>query len=248
MRRPQFQDKRVRQAMCMLFDRDLVIDEVWYGYGTKITSSVYHKMPEYNTDIEPWPFDPERAKQLLEEAGWIDRDGDGVREKDGMKFTFELSYGSGVPEYDQLGAVYQEELRRAGIRVTLNPIEWATFQQRVHERRFDACMLAWLTVPMPDPYQLWHSSQATDGSNYPGFIHPEADRILEQARKEFDHDKRIEMYHRFQEILHEEQPYLFLYARPGLVALDKRFQGVTVHKAGIDPLEWWVPVAMQRYQ
>lgn len=248
MRKPQFSDERVRQALCMLFDRDLIIQEVWYGYGTKIISSIYPKQPEYNHDIKPWPFDPDRAKQLLDEAGWVDTNGDGIRDKDGQKFEFELSYATEVDEYNQLGAVYQEELRRAGIRMSLNPIEWATFSQRVHERQFDACMLAWLTTLMPDPYQLWHSSQAESGSNYPGFKNAEADKILEDARTEFDHEKRIQMYHRFQEILHEEQPYLFLYSRPALAALDKRFHGVVIHKDGIDPEEWWVPTAMQRYK
>lgn len=246
-RKPQFDDKRVRQALCMLFDRKLVVDEVWYGYGTVLSGSIFHKAPEYNNDIEPWPFDPERAKELLAEAGWVDRDQDGVRERNGVKFEFELTYSAGVPEYDQLGAVYQEELRRAGIKMDLNPMEWATFQERVHERTFDACMLAWLTTLMPDPYQLWHSSQAEKGSNYPGWKNDEVDEILETARTEFDHEKRIAMYHRFHELQHEEQPYIFLYARPGLIALDKRFQGVELYPAGLDPLEWWVPKSMQRY-
>lgn len=247
-RKPQFADKRVRQALCMLFNRPLIIKEVWSGYGEVAVSDIYPKSPDHNPELQPWPFDPERAKQLLDEAGWKDTDGDGVRDKDGVKFEFELSYGSSVPEYDQLGAVFQDELRRAGIRVALNPAEWATFQQRVHERKFDACMLAWLAVPYYDGYQLWHSTQAADGSNYPGFVNEEADRIMEEARVTFDAEKRRALNHRLEEILHEEQPYLFLYHRPGLIALDKRFEGVVVHTAGIDPLEWWVPVAMQRYK
>lgn len=246
MRKPQFSDKRVRQALTMLFDRQLIIDEVWGGLGTIITGDAYHKMPEYNSDIEPWPFDPERAKKLLAEAGWIDRDRDGVREKNGVPFVFELAFSANVAEYDQLGTVYQEELKRAGIKVNLNPLEWASFQERLHKRTFDASMLAWLTTSQHDPYQLWHSSQAKAGSNYPGFVNAEADALIEKARLEFDRDKRIKLYHRFQEILHEEQPYIFLYARPGLIAVDKRFQ-VTSHTAGIDPMEWWVPKTMQMY-
>ena len=248
MRKPQFEDKRVRRALCMLFDRQLIIDEVWYGYGTVLSGSIYHKAPEYNQDVKPWPFDPERAKQLLTEAGWVDTDRDGIRDKNGVKFEFELTYGSGIPEYNQLGAVYQEELQRAGIKMVLNPMEWATFQERVHKRTFDACMLAWLTTLMPDPYQLWHSSQAESGSNYPGWKNEEVDRILDEARTEFDHEKRIAMYHRFHELQHEDQPYIFLYARPGLMALDKRFQGVELYPAGLDPLEWWVPQSMQRHK
>ena len=248
MRKPQFSDKRVRQALCMLFDRQEVIDEVWMGYGEVAVSDIYYKAPDHDTSLKPWPFDPERAKQLLDEAGWNDTNGDGVRDKDGAPLEFELSYASSVPEYDQLGAVFQDELRRAGVRVTLGPLEWATFQQRVHERKFDACMLAWLSPPMYDGYQLWHSTQAKDGSNYPGLESPEVDAILEEVRITFDDEKRYALNHKLEAILHEEQPYIFLYHRPGLIALDSRFKGVVIHTAGIDPLEWWVPANVQRYK
>lgn len=248
MRKPQFADKRVRQALCMLFDRESVIKNIWKGYGKVAVSDIYYKAPDHNPNLKPWPFDPNRAKQLLDEAGWKDTNGDGIRDKDGQNLEFELSYGSSVSEYNQLGAVYQDELRRAGIRMTLGPLEWATFQQRVHERKFDACMLAWLSPPLYDGYQLWHSSQAADGSNYPGFVNAEADALLEEVRITFDNEARYALNHKFEAILHEEQPYLFLYHRPGLIALDSRFKGVHIYTAGIDPLEWWVPVAAQRYK
>ena len=76
---------------------------------------------------------------------------------------------------------------------------------------------------------------------------PEIYKIMEDARLEFDDAKRKILNDRLQEILHEEQPYIFLYHRPGLVALDARFRGVTQHVMGVDPREWWVPVALQRY-
>ncbi len=246
-RKPMFQDKRVRQALTMLFDRQLIIDTIWGGLGTVITGPSYHKAPEYNQAVEAWPFDPKAAAKLLDEAGWIDTDKDGVRDKNGVPFSFELGYGSGIQEYDQLGTVYQEELKRAGIEVKLNPLEWATFSERIHNRKFDACMLAWLNGLSTDPYQLWHSSQAESGSNYPGLKNDEVDQILDDARLEFDRDVRIKMYHRMHEILHEEQPYIFLYARPGMTAIDKRVQGIKLYPAGLDPLEWWVPKSMQMY-
>ena len=247
-RRPQFEDKRVRRAMTMLLDRQLVLDEIYYGLGDLISGDTAPDIPEYNQNVKPLPFDPDAAKKLLDEAGWIDSNKDGIREKDGVDFTFELNFAANVPEYDLMTTIYQEELTRAGIKMTPRPLEWATFQERIHGREYDAGMLAWLTVPLPDPYQLFHSSQAETGSNYPGFVNEEADQIMETMRGEFDHSKRIELYHRFHEILNEEQPYTFTFARTGLVALDKRFHNVKVYKPGLDPLEWWVPLAMQRYK
>ena len=248
MRKPQFEDKRVRTALTMLLDRQLILDEIYHGLGELISGDTAPDLPEYNQNVKPWPFDPEAAKKLLDEAGWIDTNSDGIREKDGADLTFELNFAANVPEYDQMTTIYQEELTRAGIKMTPRPLEWATFQERVHRHDFDACMLAWLTTPLPDPYQLFHSTQAENGSNYPGLIHAEADQIMDAMRLEFEQDKRVVLYHRFHEILHEEQPYTFLFARNGLIAVDKRFQNVKVYKPGLDPLEWWVPTAMQRYK
>jgi peptide/nickel transport system substrate-binding protein len=247
-RKPQFADKRVRNALCMLFDRDLIIETVWEGLATKISGPLFHRAPEYNQDVKPLGFDPEGAIKLLEEAGWVDNDRDGIREKDGVKLEFELGFATGVQEYERLGTVYQEELKRAGINMLLAPLEFATFIERLNNRNFDACMLAWLTPIAQDPYQLWHSTQAEKGSNYPGLKIAEVDEILETAREELDRDARIKKYHRLHEILHEEQPYLFLYARPGLWAFDKRFSGIVEHNSGMDPLDWWVAKSVQKYQ
>ena len=248
MRKPQFEDPRVRKALCMLFDRELIIETVWGGLGTVITGSVYHKAPEYNQETQPFPFDPIQAAKLLDEAGWKDTDGDGIRDKNGVKFEFELGFASSVQEYERLGTVYQEELKRAGIDMRLGPLEWATFSERVHNRNFDACMLSWLTPIMQDPYPLWHSSQAEQGVNYPGLKNDEVDETLDAIRLEFDREKRIKLYHKVQDLVHEEQPSLFLYARPGLLAFDKRIHGTVEHIGGFDPRDWWVPAHLQKYQ
>lgn len=245
MRKPQFEDARVRKALCMLFDRQLVIDAVWGGLGTVISGPFAHTSVNYNQDVKPLPFDPAAAAALLDEAGWVDTDRDGIRDKDGVPFRFELLYANVVPEYDRLGTVYQEELRRVGINMQLGPMEWSTMQERIQNRTFDACMLAWLNSLISDPYQLWHSSQSEAGSNYPGFKNEEVDRLIEEARLEFDEDERVSMYQRIHEIIAEEQPYLFLYARPGLTAVDKRIQGITIYPLGLDPIEWYIPQSLQ---
>jgi peptide/nickel transport system substrate-binding protein len=94
---------------------------------------------------------------------------------------------------------------------------------------------------------VWHSSQAEKGSNFVGFVNAEADRIMDDARLEFDEQKRFATYHRFHAILHEEQPYTFLFCIQSLEALDRRFQNVKVYKFGLDSREWWVPANLQRY-
>ena len=249
MRVPQFESSTVRRALTMLLDRELILEEIYYGLGRVTTGNFFIDEPEYDKDIQPWPFDPSQAKLLLDEAGWSDTDGDGIRDKDGIPFKFELLMTNATPEGEAIATVFQEELKRAGIEMTIRQLEWATFLQSVKEQKFDASMLGWSLAPYPDPYQLWHSSQAVkNGSNAVGFVNDEADRIVEQARLEFDHAKRIAMYHRFHEIIHEEQPYTFLFCRQLLVTVQKRFQNTIVYPYGLDALEWWVPSDLQRYK
>ncbi|MDY0031226.1 MAG: peptide-binding protein [FCB group bacterium] len=247
-RRPQFSDKRVRRALTMLLNREDIRDKIFHGLAIIVTGNAFVDSPEYNKNIQPWPYDPEQAKKLLSEAGWVDTDGDGVRDKDGTAFRFELIIKNDSPEAEQIGTIFQNELKRAGIEMSLRPLEWATFLQQVDARKYDACILAWSMPPDFDPYQVWHSSMAEGtGSNFVGFNNAEADQIMETARQTFDRDERITLYHRFHEILHEEQPYTFLFCSKSLLAVDKRFHGIVMYPFGPDSREWWVPRELQRY-
>ncbi|HOE66354.1 MAG TPA: peptide-binding protein [Candidatus Hydrogenedentes bacterium] len=248
LRKPLFEDKMVRRALTMLLDRETILQTVFRGLGVVVSGNFYVNGPEYDPSLNPWPFDPAHAKTILAQAGWADTNNDGVLDKNSAPFAFELLFPSGIPEYEQLATVYQEELKKAGISMTIRPLEWATFVDSVHNQRFDACMMGWQLGIDPDPYQIWHSSQAEKGSNYIGFVNDEADKIIEDARKEFDRDKRVAMYRRIHQIQHEEQPYTFLFCTKWLMVLDKRFHGVTMYPLGADTREWWVPVALQRYK
>lgn len=248
LRQPQFSDPLVRRALTMLLDRKTILETIYHGLGQMVSGNFFIDGPEYNKSIEPWPFDPEQAKQLLTQQGWVDGDNDGVREKDGVKFEFELMIRGGHPEGEAIATEFQNQLKQAGIGMTIRQLEWSAFIELVDARRFDAVILGWSgPIIESDPYQVWHSSQAEKGSNFVGFVNAEADQIMDQARLEFDEAKRYEMYHRFHAILHEEQPYTFLFCNAALVTVDKRFENVKVHPGGLDSREWFVPAGAQRY-
>lgn len=247
MRRPHFSDPRVRTAMTMLLDRETILERILFGLGTVVTGTFYVNSPEYNKNITAHPYDPQEALKLLREAGWEDRDGSGILQKDGMPFSFEFLIPSGSKFGEQIATILQENLRQVGIRMTIRKLEWAVFVQRIQEANFDACTMGWSLGWVSDPFQLWHSSQAEGGSNFVGFSNAEADAIIEKARQEFDDEKRFELYHRFHEILHEEQPYTFLFTTKALVAVSRRFENVNVYPMGLVPREWWVPLEHQKY-
>ena len=247
-KRPFFADKRVRTALTHLVNRELILDKVMYGLGAIVTNPFYINSPEYDKSIEPIPYDPAAARKLLEEAGWVDHDNDGIRDKDGVKFSFEFLIPGGSETGEKIATILKEELDGIGIDMTIRKTEWAVFTTRLNERNFDAVTLAWSMGIESDPYQIWSSTQAEAGSNFIGFKNAEVDRLIETARKEFDRDKRIELYRQFSEIIHEEQPYTFLFCRKATVAVNKRFENVTVYPLGIEPTEWYVPLPLQKYK
>jgi peptide/nickel transport system substrate-binding protein len=250
LRKPQLSDRRVRTALTMLMNREAVRDDIYKGFATIMTTGFMPGAPEFNDKIQPLPFDPARAVAMLDETGWKDSDGDGLRDREGVPFRFEVLTVNQNPLGEQILTLYKEELARTGIELVIRPLEWASLLDRVDKRDFDAVLMGWQMTPDPDPYQIWHSSQADKGSNYIGFVNAEADQLIDNARVSFDREERIRLYHRFQEIIHEEQPYLFLLAPKALIAVNKRIEGVRIYPFGLLDREWrdwFVPKAMQRY-
>jgi len=247
MRNPVLKEKTIRHALTLLLNREQVIKRLYYGMAEPIDSPFMPGTPEYHSELKHWTYNPEQAKQLLDEAGWTDHNSDGIRDKDGKDLAFEIMTTNSNPIAEKILTVYQEDLKRAGINMQIRQMEWASLLERVDSRNFDAVLMGWQMPPDPDPYQVWHSSQAEKGSNFVGFIDAEADRLIEQARVSFDHQERIQLYRRFQEIVNEEQPYTFLMAPKAIVAVDKRVHGIRVYPFGMYEREWFVPKDLQRY-
>jgi peptide/nickel transport system substrate-binding protein len=244
-----FKDRLVRLAMTHMIDREKIINHLLKGNGALITGPFYIKGPQNDPDVEGWPYDLKRAAELLEEAGWVDSDGDGLRDKDGVVFRFKFMYSSAYALYERLAKMLKDEAAKIGIEVIADPMEWSVVIDRVNNRKFEAMVMGWGGDILEDPYQLWHSSQIGNrGSNYVGFNNPQADAIIEQARRTLDDEERNELYYRFHRLIHFEQPYTFLFARPTFRLVDKRFRNTVVHKLGFKYLEWYVPKNEQRYK
>lgn len=248
--RPYFKDKRVRQALTMLVDRDQIIQSIAFGLGKPAASAFYFDSPDLNTNIKPLPYDPKRAAELLDEAGWTDHDGDGIRDKDGKPFRFELLGSSSSSLTAQLIPVLKESFKKAGIDMIERRIEFTVFTNNMRDHKFDATLSGWGGDLTLDPYQIWHSNSiANRGSNFISFRNAQSDQLIERARVEFDPEKRKELYWKWQELIHDEQPYTFLYYYVQPSAYQKRFQNVHFMpvRPGYDLTEWFVPKSMQKY-
>ena len=129
-----------------------------------------------------------------------------------------------------------------GIDMQVRLYEWSVFTVKLDNRDFDCVMLAWGGGGVEeDPFQIWDSKSIADrGSNFIAFRNAEADRLIETARMTLDREKRNALYRQFARLLHEEQPYTFMFDRQSLRMVSKRLHGATVHKMGMFPTDWWV--------
>ncbi len=246
--RPFFADQKVRLAMTHLVDRNAIVDHLLKGNGAVVSGPFYIHSGQNSPDVELWPFDVERAKELLDEAGWVDSDGDGIRDKLGVKFSFKYSYATGKLVYEQLAKMLKDTAAKVGIEITPDPYEWSIFIERITDGKFDAITVGWGGTVESDPYQIFHSSQIADrGSNRTHYNSPVADELMDKARRTIDEGKRYKLYRKLHEVFHQDQPYTFLYTRPTFMFLSNRFENVIIHKLGTDPFEWYVPRDKQRY-
>lgn len=239
-KRPFFADRRVRLALAELFDQDSFNENLAYGLELRTACVFFEASDACDPDIKPVAYDPEHARALLAEAGWADHDGDGILDKDGVKFSFRLSLPPNNEKLNDMAAVLAEAYRKAGIDMQFRAEEWTVLIKRLRDHDFDAATLVWgLPDVEGDPYQVWHSSQAKGGSNWVSFDDPQADALIEQGRREFDPAKRTQLWRALGRELHAQQPYLMLTVRPELEAVRKDFRGVKPSLTYYDFARWW---------
>ncbi len=247
---PFFRDKRVRQAIAHAADKKALIDGVLLGLGQEATGPYKPGTWAFNPGVKKYPHDPGRAKALLADAGWKEKDG--VLVKDGQPFEFTVLTNAGNDARAKTAAILQQNLAEVGIRMKIRTVEWAAFiNEFIDKRKFDAVILGWNITPDPDQFDIWHSSKTGPKElNHVGFANPEVDRLLDEGRSTFDLEKRKNAYFRIQEILAEEQPYVFLYVPEALPVVNIRFRGIVPAPAGItyNFIKWYVPAVLQKHK
>lgn len=245
-----FADKRVRQAMTMLIDRQRIIRDIMRGYATLVTGPFNPMSPQTDLTIKPLPFDPEQAQRLLAEAGFK-RENNALFGPDGKQFTFELMYPASSSTGKRMATFLIDAMAQAGIVVRPAATEWTVLLQRTKERDLDALLAGWGGGAVEDDPQQIFSSTAIQGvgDNYVQYSNPRLDDAIDRARRTTNESERMKIWHEVHRILHEDQPYTFLYADEELDIVDKRFKGVEPTKFGIikQKNEWYVPRLMQKY-
>lgn len=247
LNRPVFRDRDFRLALAHATPLNQIIETVFHGLAIPVSGPFLPGSSAADDSIKPIPFDPEKAKSLLEEAGWRDTDGDGVRDKvvDGSPIpaSFDLMIYSDSPSFRAIAEMVQEEYRKIGVRVQITPAEWALFLEKLNSKEFDAAMLGWATGwSKTDPYQLWHGSLADvpSSSNHVGYRNPEVDKLIEQLRVTMDDAEQNKLYHQIHRLIFDDQPYTFLFSEKATAGYDTRIENVKFYRLRpcIDTREW----------
>jgi peptide/nickel transport system substrate-binding protein len=237
-----FHDPKVRLAMTHLIDREKMIRDIWKGVGVVCKGFANPGTPADDPNAKPWPYDPVKARQLLKEAGWEDRDGNRVLEdKDGNEFVFELTSFGGGEIAERLATFVKDSCAAAGIRCNIRQMDWSVGDPVRNQRDFDAMFMAWgANAPESDPKQIFHSSSIQNqGDNFGQWNNPDADKAIDAARQELDYEKRGLLWRQFEKVMHEDQPYTWIRVAPYLRFVKGDIRNVHTYPKGLEYAEYF---------
>lgn len=254
-RKPMFEDVRVRRALTMAIDRRSIVDGILYGYGEVGNSTVppifWQYDPEAGRDLT---YDPERARELLAEAGWRDRDGDGVIENEqGLPFRFTLKTKQGDQIRIDIAAKVQADLRKVGVEMAPRVVEWSTLLSQINNPRnrdFDAVIIGWVAEFRIDDTDLFHCDKRDDPFQWVGYCDPETDQMLDTLPTIVDRAAARPVWTRYQQKIAHDQPYTIVYSQERIEGVHERLRNVDPDARGdwVGVDEWWLLPNLRRNQ
>lgn len=250
---PLFADPRVRRALGMCVNLKSVVNDLYHGTARAMSGPFTPDEYAFNPEVPVLAYDPQGALRLLNSIGWLDTNRDGVLDRGGKPFRFELSVFAGNQIALPFAQLLQADLKRIGVDMAIAPIEPASLIERVLHGNYDATFMAWNLDADPDNSAEFHSREIIpNGQNFVYYASPEADRLLDTARRELDFNKRMKLYQQLHAVLAADQPYTWTVQVSSKWALNKRVHGVRESKGyGFDrwypgPLDWWIPASERR--
>lgn len=237
-----FQDVATRRALFYAVDRQSLVDNIYLGYaevaqGSQPRISIAYAPDRITTN---YTFDPEKAKSLLAEAGWVDSDGDGIVEKDGQPLSFEVMYASGSPTTDSVVAAMQEMWLNVGAQMTPNPVDFGQVLVPALTDTFDfqVCLLGFNWDPTADQSPMYSTSSYRAGFNAMKYSNPQVDELFTDASKELDEPKRIDLLVEAANIVNEDLPNCVMWFRRDQTAFNARLHNFNPNGYG---LLWSIP-------
>jgi peptide/nickel transport system substrate-binding protein len=234
---PLFGDRRVRQALTYAIDRRSIIREKLGAYGEPAVtdfSPIFRWAT--NKGLVPYPYDPDKARQLLRSAGWTDSNGDGILDRGGKDFEFTLYYNVGNKRREYVATVVQENLKRVGIKVNIQGVENTVLFQNIDQKRYDAFIVGFSIGLAIDPSDRW--GEVTSTFNTVGFSNTRVGELLKLGLHVANEREAGPFWMEIQSIIHQEQPVTFLYWVKDIVGVNRRLKATNVNTLGVTDDIW----------
>ena len=227
-----FGKKEVRIALTHAINRKEILEEYLYNYGELAATPISPIFNTYiNSDIEQYNYDPEKARNILTKEGWHDTNNNGVIDKNGVEFEFTLNIPGGNPLRSYASTIIKNNLSAVGIKIKVETLEMGTLIDKLNSKSMDAWMAAWY-IPIPIELKVfWYSDLQYSPLNFASYQNKKADKIMDELTKNSTMDKKKELYFKFQEILHEDEPVTFMYWKSNIVGINENLRNT-----GIGPL------------
>jgi peptide/nickel transport system substrate-binding protein len=244
-KREGLNDARVRRAITLSLNRGEMLAVLRKGYGTIAVSPIPPFHWAFDRSLAMLPFDTVTAKRLLGQAGWVDRNRDGVRENAaGKRLEFELKVTANNQFNRDIGEMIRAQLERVGIKINIRPVDFSTMIQDITspERNYDGAYLQMSTDLVLNFHDAFHSSTVNDPFHATAYTNPEVDRILDEVMKTKDRKRALALWSRFQRIMRDDQPVTITWWSPDLIIVRERLQGVQmdVRSALLTLPRWYV--------
>ncbi len=240
---PQLAEKEVRQAMMYALDRQRIIDDLWNGAAQISHSNLTPASPYHRADLKRYEYDPEKAKAMLDAAGWVVGD-DGIREKDGMKLSFTCTTITGDQARRPIAELAQQLFKEVGIDMQLAEAPVASILQGMREGTMDCSLFNWTygSAVEPDPFSTLHSE---GGNNFAQYRNPRMDELIEEGLKRVKFEDRKPIYDEIQEIFVEDVPVLYLQFDEWMNVFNSRIKGLPENPKNGSAIyqqayKWWI--------
>lgn len=244
MSSPVFESRKTRQAMAYLTHYDHMISDVMNGYGQRTTGPVFPIFENYYNDtLTPYAFDPDKAGQLLRADGWKDDNGDGLLEKERngktIDFEFDFILNKGQQEREAIALILQDELRHQGIKMNIESLDWGVVVLKMQSHDFDMMYISLGGDPAPEDFtQLWSTASRQGGYNFVNFGNARTDSLIGLINQTLDDNQRAHLVRQFQELIHHQVPYIYLWNPTNRMAIHNRFKNTNI--SAVRP-GYWVP-------
>ena len=230
-----FNDLLVRKAMALLTPYEQINKTLYENHNKRVVCPISPNKLDFNTDLKPVEYNVEKAKELLKQAGWADTDNDQILDKliDGkkIKFEFSINFLSGSKVWEDLAKQLAESMSKANIYAMLNPLDYNGFFSSITGHEFDMSIGAWQSSATPEDFsQLWSSASWTNnGLNFTGFGTTQSDALIDSINVSIDENKRVALSKRFQKLVYDEQPYIFLFTQTRRIIANKRWDNLEIY-------------------